>query len=116
MFKSYKPDVFEFSVLGLPYFNETSLLWHGDALVYYRGSEEREFYPSEGDWVLFWSTLDRIGAWDRQGEYVNASVLDGEHWSLKIIYGDKEISSSGSNSYPGGFDEFRGSLNLLALL
>jgi hypothetical protein len=59
--------------------------------------------------------LDRIGAWDWQEKYVDSSVIDGEYWSLRIIYGGKEILCSGSNSYPIGFDEFRRSLNLLAL-
>jgi hypothetical protein len=30
-----EPDVFEFSVLELMSFNETSLIWHGDVMVYF---------------------------------------------------------------------------------
>lgn len=41
MAKFYEPDVFEISVLGLPSFEEISLLWHGDVLVCYHGLEEK---------------------------------------------------------------------------
>jgi len=30
-----EPHVFEFSVLELVSFNETSLIWHGGALIYF---------------------------------------------------------------------------------
>jgi hypothetical protein len=69
MAKSYEPDVFEFSVLGLPNFDEISVLWHGDVLVYYHGEEEKESRPSQKAWELFWQVLDRIGAWEWQGKY-----------------------------------------------
>jgi hypothetical protein len=113
MVKPYEPDVFEFSTLGLPNFAETALLWHGDALVYYRGTDERTFSPSREDWELFWHRLERIGAWSWHGQYVNPSILDGEEWSVTIIHAGKKLSCSGANSYPSGFDEFRNSLNSL---
>lgn len=116
MSEAYEPDVFEFSVLGLLSFDEISMIWHGDFLVYYRGNEEAEFKPSEKDWEYFWKTLDRIGAWDWKGKYVDKNVLDGEQWWLTIIHRDKEINCAGSNAYPDGFEEFRRSLNHLVNL
>jgi hypothetical protein len=113
MAKSYEPDVFEFSVLGLPNFDEISVLWHGDVLVYYHGEEEKESRPSQKAWELFWQVLDRIGAWEWQGKYEDHNILDGEHWSLTIYYNGKAINCAGSNAYPPGFGEFRWGVNWL---
>ena len=113
MSKSFEPDIFEFSTLELIYFKEISLIWDEDILVYYSGDEEKEFSPVKENWEYFWLNLDKLNAWDWQGEYKDNNTLDGETWSLNIIYKNNEINCSGSNKYPDGFSDFRQQLKIL---
>ena len=101
------------STLGLPSFDEISILWHGDILVYYHGDKEEVIRPSPEEREHFWLLMDRIGAWEWEGKYEDSNVLDGEHWSLAIYYDGKKIECEGSNAYPPGFGEFRWGVNWL---
>ena len=86
-----------------------SLRWERDRLLYvgrgraYELDREWVIAPSEESWARFWRALDRIGAWDWQGEYERAA-LDGTHWSISIGHGGRVIEAHGSNGYPGSDD------------
>jgi len=66
-----------------------------------------EIQPSPRQWRAFRKALDRIGVWSWKRHYPNPpGFCDGTGWSVKIVYSDKKLLSSGSNSYPGR-DDFR---------
>ena len=111
--KSFEPDVFEFSMLDLLDFNEISLIWDEDILIFYRGDKEKAFTPTMEKWENFWLKLNELNIWDWKAEYINKDVLDGETWSLSIIYDDKKLTSTGTNAYPDGFKDFNQLVKLL---
>jgi hypothetical protein len=56
--------------------------------------------PSEAEWAAFRDGLDTIDVWRWRSDYTDMTVLDGTQWSVSVIYADKKLVSSGSNSYP----------------
>jgi hypothetical protein len=46
-----------------------------------------------------------------KGEYINEDVLDGTHWTLKVVNDPTNIDANGSNAYPRGFKKFLRMLN-----
>ena len=58
------------------------------------------FVPTELDWERFWIDVRNIGVWYWKDRYENNNVLDGSFWSLDIRYGDKQLTSKGTNAYP----------------
>lgn len=100
-----RPDAFEFSVLSLPAFEEFSLILSGDELVYYDNGTERVIPVAAHQWQQLWQCLLSAGAWHWQRSYGDGNTLDGDEWSLTIIYQDREIVSGGANGYPAGFQE-----------
>lgn len=113
MSKSFEPDLLEFSSLDLLDFNQVSLIWDYDTFIFYEGEQEKTIKPTAEKWKNFWLNIEKLNAWDWLGDYTDKNTLDGETWSLHIIYKDKEINCSGSNKYPEGFKEFRRQLKLL---
>ena len=111
--QSFEPDLLEFSSLDLLDFNQVSLIWDYDSFILYEGEQEKTIKPIAEKWEDFWLKIKKLNAWGWQGEYKDNSTLDGETWSLHIIYNDNEINCSGSNKYPEGFKEFRKLLKLL---
>jgi hypothetical protein len=64
--------------------------------------EPDEIQPSPRQWRNFRKTLDRLNVWCWQGKYPNsAMVCDGTGWSVKIVYSDRSLISSGNNCFPG---------------
>ena len=82
------------------------VVWKQPALIYsagkgpYKISPELPFTPTAEQWRNFWRTLERIGVWTWGPDYYQP-VLDGTSWELKLRRGDRSLSSSGSNAYPG---------------
>ena len=80
----------------------------GNGLEYRRydsGFELRQvrlIHPGEEDWVAFRQALDEIGVWEWRSDYTDPGILDGTNWGLEIRWGDRAISTGGSNGYPGG--------------
>ncbi len=111
--KSFMPDLFEFSMLDLLDFNEISLIWEEDALIFYRGDKEKAYTPSREKWGNFWLKLNELNIWNWENEYVDKNILDGETWSLTIIYQENELNSTGTNAYPAGFKDFKHNVKLL---
>lgn len=111
--ESFEPDVLEYSSVAMPSFAEESLLWHEDVLVLYRGQKETELHPGQESWGLFWDVADRVGAWDWQRKYEDTGILDGESWSIRIVYRDRRIEASGVNAYPPGYGDLIAAMNRL---
>ena len=55
---------------------------------------------SNRKWKAFRKRMDRVGAWEWDAEHVNPNLEDGTTWKVDVDFGDKHISSSGSNRYP----------------
>ncbi len=62
--------------------------------------------PTAADWRAFRATLDALGVWKWQPEYLNESVMDGTQWSLEIAFTDHVMASHGSNKYPADFGRY----------
>ena len=61
-----------------------------------------EIQPSPRHWRAFRKTLDRIGVWSWKRHYPNPpGFCDGTGWSVKIVYSDRSLVSSGDNCFPG---------------
>jgi hypothetical protein len=61
-----------------------------------------QIYPTENEWIDFWSTAERCGLWNWKSYYNDPGVLDGIQWEVQIGIGTRSVTSFGSNSYPGG--------------
>jgi len=54
------------------------------------------------------ATLQDLAIPKWKKEYLNPTVMDGEQWSLTVVFDDDfQKNSSGSNAYPLHFDEIR---------
>ena len=60
-----------------------------------------ELSPSDGAWALFWQAVEAAGVWRWNDLYENLDVLDGTQWSLKLEHHGNNLTSGGSNAYPG---------------
>jgi len=58
-----------------------------------------EINPGPEKWSRFWEKTDEIGVWGWASSYDNPAV-DGTHWRVHIVYGDRAVTSEGSNAYP----------------
>lgn len=58
-------------------------------------------------WGNYWLACDKVGLWNWQPSYTDtgAELCDGTGWEVEIIVEDREITTFGSNAFPGG-DEF----------
>ena len=107
------PAVFEFRdfAIGLLGDAKTTAL-KGDLLVYERiptGDTEPcshvELPACKANWVALLQVLDEIDVWSWKPEYKPRDAIDdGGGWSLRIVWGEKEVSSAGENCYPGTED------------
>ena len=111
--QSFEPDLLEFSSLDLLDFNQVSLIWDYDSFIFYEREQEKTIKPTAEKWKNFWLNIKKLNAWGWQGEYTDKIALDGETWSLNIMYKNNEINCSGSNKYPDGFSNFRQQLKIL---
>ncbi len=100
-----KPTQLHIAIGG--YFGPSySLKWVRDELIYsaskegYDGRITETITPTAKQWQEFIQALDTIGVWSWRESYDDPYVLDGTHWSVEIALWDREIKSSGSNSYP----------------
>ena len=66
-------------------------------------SSKVEVTPAQ--WKPFWFVVEQLGVWTWRTEYENPNMLDGTSWELVMVDGSRRIRSSGSNAFPGGFDE-----------
>ncbi|HEU4454229.1 MAG TPA: hypothetical protein VFR81_14270 [Longimicrobium sp.] len=57
--------------------------------------------PTAEQWRGFWASVDEIGVDQWRRRYVNPRVVDGLGWQLLLQTEEREIVSTGSNSYPG---------------
>ena len=100
---SVEPEAFEFWLLGLPGFHETSLNWQDGVLVVYQDGAQRVVPVPSESWAGLWALLDRLHAWNWQRHYGNPDVVDGEEWTLIIRRDGKELYCDGVNASPRGF-------------
>ncbi|MBX3081392.1 MAG: HEAT repeat domain-containing protein [Anaerolineae bacterium] len=114
-----EPASFHYISLGLPGFSKSTIKWdrRTKRLIYTHiddrdgvPPEEKVFQPSAYQWRSFWKLMDSLRAWKWQMLY-RKFVFDGHHWSLDIEHGDKQLSSSGENDYPPGWELFRKAIN-----
>jgi hypothetical protein len=70
--------------------------------------------PTDEEWAALLTALTKAGAGSWRPRYEpDGMVLDGTHWSLALQTGDLVVDASGSNAYPGGFDEVLGAIRTL---
>jgi hypothetical protein len=62
--------------------------------------------PTDQEWNDFLRALDSLGVWEWSPEYIFEGVMDGTSWSLEISWGDRSVTSGGSNEFPPTFDRF----------
>lgn len=62
------------------------------------------------EWVSFINALDLHDVWKWKASYTDRLTFDGTAWRLCIQVGDRDLTSSGHNDYPGQPDKFRGPL------
>jgi hypothetical protein len=46
--------------------------------------------------------MDAVDVWRWQPSYANPDAVDGRHWGVEIVWGNKTAHSSGHSAYPGG--------------
>jgi len=57
--------------------------------------------PTGRQWAAFRNALDEIGVWQWQKRYENPGVCDGTQWTFEVAYGNRYLTASGDNNYPG---------------
>jgi hypothetical protein len=100
------PRQLEFVIGGFG-LDSRHVLLREDTVVYWRVSwatglaDSVRAVPTEDQWRDFWASVDEIGVdqWERR--YVYSNVVDGTGWGLLLQTEDREIVSTGSNSFPG---------------
>jgi len=102
------PALFEFYIGGSTApslyvrFREGRLLYERASAGGYSGVVV-EAAPAAGAWEAFWKTVERIGVWDWEPEYVAAhGCRDVTYWHLHLVAGDRRVRSRGANAYPDG--------------
>lgn len=100
------PSLLQFSIGGMG--RSSGVIWSVEEQVLKvhmadGGSTEVEVTPAQ--WKTFWFVVEQLGVWTWRAEYENPNVLDGTSWELVMVDGSRRIRSSGSNAFPGGFDE-----------
>jgi hypothetical protein len=61
-----------------------------------------EVLPLLGEWGRFWETVEELGVWDWETEYVSAhSCCDVTYWHLLMERAERRIVVRGANAYPG---------------
>lgn len=80
------------------------------------GSEawEAVIVPKAEAWAALAQVLEGSGVWEWPRKSVNLDILDGTQWSLKLRWGGRRWSGSGSNAFPLGFDAVHQALEALA--
>ena len=63
---------------------------------------EKTVTPGVSAWKAFRLVCDLLNIWDWKETYVDRNIMDGHQWSIDLVYPDKTLKSSGSNSYPPG--------------
>jgi hypothetical protein len=103
------PLAFETSIggyMGASY----SLKLHGGKLIYeecgsgYEPLLNVEITPVAKEWGNFWRACDKAGMWSWEVSYANPNICDGTGWSVQIRLPDRDISTGGSNAFPGDED------------
>jgi hypothetical protein len=100
------PSVLDIAIGG--YFGDSySLRLAGTRLIYEeRGAgceviRTEQLTPSAKDWGAFWLACQKYGVWYWNTSYEDNDIVDGTNWHLHIRLQDREISTGGSNAYPG---------------
>ena len=100
-----QPDKLHFEIGG--FFGENHKIEWRDGYLWYRHEENPGVRPSEiqitpgsAQWERFWREVEAAGIWQWRPNY-DSEICDGTQWSLEIQYGDRRVSSHGSNAYPG---------------
>ena len=57
--------------------------------------------PTSKQWQRFWGEIDAIGVWNWKSRYDIPSIMDGTSWRVEIEHNGKNVTSSGSNAFPG---------------
>lgn len=64
--------------------------------------EVMEASPAPEEWAQFRETVDRLGVWEWEPEYLSAhSCCDVTYWHLRLDMDGRAIVVSGANAYPG---------------
>jgi hypothetical protein len=78
---------------------------------HYKNKRDKTFDPSKKQWERFWLKLDALKVWAWKGPYRDPHLLDGTSWRIDIQTQDRQVSTEGSNAFPGrpdsdNFDQF----------
>jgi hypothetical protein len=78
-----------------------------DGLVWYtataRNGETKlvKITPTPEQWEEFWKAMETQQVWQWLTEYANTRVSDGTQWTLNLRHGTHQLTTLGSNNYPG---------------
>jgi hypothetical protein len=56
---------------------------------------------TETEWAQFVAAIRACGVASWASDYCDPDVLDGTSWSVTVRLADREVTSGGSNAYPG---------------
>ena len=57
--------------------------------------------PTDIQWKAFWLLVEQSKVRNWEMSYSNPDILDGIGWDFKLFAPGLQISTSGSNAYPG---------------
>lgn len=102
------PDVLEFSIGGYGA-GGSAVLLRGDTVIMWRTPpvwtpnmvvDTVRVVPAPDAWRAFWLETQYAGVNQWRAQYNAAGIADGLGWNMRIVAGDRQISSFGSNAYP----------------
>ncbi len=105
------PSKFKFQIGGFDGGYRT-VRYDGDELLFDATGMDMEIEPADRvrpdpeAWQRFARSCDRVDVWGWRKSYSDPMICDGTQWELKLCWDGRSVSSSGSNAYPGGSDEF----------
>jgi hypothetical protein len=106
---SGSPVKFSFTLIDHHWLSECRLILKGKELHYhYDGPDSPQcneiVTQSLQDWDKFWKVCNDIGVWSWEPAYSTPGLEDEHHteWSLTLLLGDRQITATGKNCFPGG--------------
>ena len=62
--------------------------------------------PTDEAWTSFLTALDSLRVWEWRERYDHPGMCDGTSWKVDIVWDNRHIGSSGSNSFPRVFEDY----------
>jgi len=62
----------------------------------------------------FRETMFMIGVLNWKANYIHPEVVDGTHWVVEVMTGNRKVIKQGSNAYPPEWDTFCKAISQIA--